>query len=187
MTFGSHAHTAVRCLLIGALLSGLAACATPSQPEQMVPLQSNLTMINPGEPAYQQLRVGTVDGGSATNPLWTSEVSNADFKTALSTALKNVHYASDDPAKANVEISANLVKFQRPMFGLDMTVTSTVRYSAKSTADGSLVFDDTVAASGTATMGEALMGVERLKKANEASIRANIQEFLRRFKARLTN
>ena len=41
-----------------------------------------------------------------------------------------------------------------------------------------------VAATGTASMGQSLLATERLRMANEASIRENIKTFLTRFRAR---
>jgi hypothetical protein len=49
-------------------------------------------------------------------------------------------------------------------------------------ASGRLIFDDTVAATGTAKMGEALIGSDRLRLANEYAVRENIKAFIERFR-----
>jgi hypothetical protein len=144
-----------------------------------------LAPATPGDGAYQRLRVGAVTGGSETNPLWMSNVSNNDFRSALESSLRGVNYLSDDPSKASLEITASMVDLQRPLAGLDMSVTSKIRYTAKPVGGGPAIFDDTIAATGTATLGEALLAVERLRKANEASISANITEFIKRFRETL--
>ena len=46
-------------------------------------------------------------------------------------------------------------------------------------------FDDTVSATGTATMGEAFAGVERLRLAIEKAAKANIEVFLGRLQKEL--
>ena len=81
-----------------------------------------------------------------------------------------------------MRVSASLIDLKQPLAGFDLTVTSRVRYTV--TRDSQTVFDETVAATGTASMGQSLMATERLRKANEASIRENIKAFLTRFRAR---
>jgi len=97
-------------------------------------------------------------------------------------SLKAANYLADQADQAKAEIVANLVELKRPMAGLDMSVTTQVRYSATDTATGSVVFDDTVGATGTAKFGDSLIGVERLRLANEAAIKANIEAFIARLK-----
>lgn len=173
---------AVKMAALSAGLLSLTACATASLPSQMVPAPGAIAPAAASDGAYQRVRVGAVSGGSETNPLWMSNVSNNDFRAALESSLRGVNYLSDDPAKANLEVTASIVDLQRPLAGLDMSVTSKIRYTAKPVDGGPTVFDDTVAATGTAKFGDALLGVERLRKANEASISANITEFIRRFR-----
>ena len=140
------------------------------------------TQIAQTDPSYKTYRVAHVDGGTKTNPLWMSSVSSEDFRTALESSLKSVGLLADDPAAAKTEITANLQELQRPMIGLDMSVTSKVHYSAKTTADQKVVFDDTVAATGVAKFGEALLAVQRLQIANEAAMRENIKAFIERLR-----
>lgn len=185
MTNSSLLMRAMKGAAVCAALLSLAACATASLPSQMVATPGDIAPAASGEAAYQRLRVGQVTGGSETNPLWMSNVSNADFRSALESSLRIVNYLSDDPSKAGLEITASIVDLQRPIAGLDMSVTSKIRYTAKPVGGGAAVYDDTVAATGTAKFGEALLGVERLRKANEASISANITEFIKRLRETL--
>lgn len=80
-----------------------------------------------------------------------------------------------------MSVTASMIDLNQPMMGLDMSVTSRVRYTVKQ--GERIVFDDTIAATGTATMSEAFMGVERLRLANEKSVQENIKQFLQRFRA----
>jgi hypothetical protein len=167
---------------LGLALVSLGACATASRPAQMTIAQGSVAPVQPGDPAYHAIRVARVEGGSRTNPLWISNISNEDFKTALENSLDALGYLATDASKATIELVANLTKLNQPFAGLDMTVTSTVQYTAKAVDGQKLVFEDKVAAAGTAKFGDALIGAERLRKANEASIRENIVEFTRRFR-----
>ncbi len=185
MTVSHSLIRAAKGVAVSAGLLALTACATASLPSQMVSAPGAVAPAASGDGAYQRVRVGAVSGGSETNPLWMSNVSNGDFRTALESSLRGVNYLSDDPSKANLEVTASIVDLQRPMAGIDMSVTSKIRYTAKPVGGGAAVFDDTVAATGTAKFGEALLAVERLRKANEASISANITEFIKRFRESL--
>ncbi|MBA4808429.1 hypothetical protein [Brevundimonas sp.] len=161
-------------------LMGVAACASPSNPAMMtLPATPGLT-ASAGDIGYHSVTTVTVSGGQGTNPMWTSQVSNADFKTALEASLASAGYmgAEGEP----MEVSASLIDLKQPFAGLDMSVTSQIRYTV--TRAEQTVFDEMVAATGTATMSQAFVGVERLRMANEASIRENIKEFLTRFRAR---
>ncbi|MGV9007580.1 MAG: hypothetical protein ACOH1H_12680 [Brevundimonas sp.] len=164
-------------------LLGLGACASASRPEAMALAATPGLIAATGDVGYHSVTSVTVAGGSETNPLWVSAVSNADFQTALESSLDAAGYlGTSGPAMA---VSANLVNLQQPMVGLDLSVTSTVRYSV--TRDGTVVFDDTVAATGTATMGDAFAAVERLRLANEKSIHENIRQFIERFRAHVAH
>ncbi|CAN7199083.1 hypothetical protein LJR225_000640 [Phenylobacterium sp. LjRoot225] len=165
----------------------LTACASGARPDSMAFTNTAGAPVTQAEPGYKAFRVVHVDGGSKTNPLWMSSVSSEDFQKALESSLQSLGLLSDDPAKAKAEITANLQALDRPLAGLDMSVTSKVRYSAKSTSDQKVIFDDTVAATGTAKFGDALVGVQRLKLANEAAMKENIKAFVERLRKSLTS
>jgi hypothetical protein len=169
-----------RAVVIAGALSALGACASGARPTQMAVSTASLKPIAPGVPGYKELRVAHVGGGGGTNPLWMSNVSSNDFLNALEASLKASNYLADDPEKAKTEITAELVDLKRPLAGLDMSVTTRVRYSGKALPAGNQAFDETVAATGTAKLGDAFIGTERLRLANEAAIRANIEAFLQR-------
>jgi hypothetical protein len=166
-------------ILAGAVASlmGLAACATPSNPANMTLPASPALMARPDHPAYHSVTSVTVSGGKETNPLWTAQVSNEAFRTALEDSLELAGYTGTQ--NRPIAVSATLVSLAQPMAGFDLSVTSQVRYSV--TQEGRSVFDETVSATGTASMGEAFVGTERLRIANEKSIQENIKEFLTRF------
>lgn len=158
----------------------LAACATPSNPANMtLPATAGLT-ASAGDVGYKSVTTVTVSGGQSTNPLWMSEVSNADFQTALENSLAAAGYLGAEGPPMTV--NASLIDLKQPLAGFDLTVISQVRYTV-ARADRT-VFDETVAATGTASMGESFLAVERLRMANERSIQENIRAFLTRFRAR---
>jgi len=162
-----------------ASLLGLAACATPSNPAAMTLAATPGLTAAQGDVGYKSVTSVSVSGGHDTNPLWTAQVSNADFQTALTDSLAAAGYMGTEGRPMSV--TASMIDLNQPMMGLDMSVTSRVRYTVKQ--GERIVFDDTIAATGTATMSEAFMGVERLRLANEKSVQENIKQFLQRFRA----
>lgn len=132
-----------------------------------------------GDLGHRSVTSVIVSGGSETNPLWTAQVSNNDLKTALESSLGAAGYlGADGPPMV---VTANMVELNQPLAGFDMSVTSRIQYSV--TSAGRVVFNDTVSATGTATLSDAFAGVERLRLANEKSIQENIKQFITRFRA----
>lgn len=187
MTISSSARRATAWLVAAVAAATLSACAGAARPDNMIVTSVTTPAVSPSEAGYKSFRVAHVDGGSQTNPLWMSAVSSEDFKKALEDSLRAFGLLADDPASAKSEITANLQDLQRPLAGIDMTVTSKVHYAAKSTADQKVVFDDVVAASGTAKFGDSLLAVERLRLANEASVKENIKSFIEQLRRSLAS
>jgi hypothetical protein len=167
---------AARCgiLMLAALLGG---CATGAAPDAMVPQPA-------GFEAPSSLRGGIalnpVSGGSETSPLWVSRVSNADLESALLMALRNEGLLAPDPARAPMQLSVNIVSVRTPSLAFAPEVTSQVHYVV--TSGGRVVSDETVTATDSAALGDAVLGVDRVRIASERSIRANIAEYFARLK-----
>ena len=64
------------------------------------------------------------------------------------------------------------------MFGVSLKVEMTVRYNVID-SNGRIRLDRTIDSVYTAAFSESLIGVERLRKANEGAARDNIARFLR--------
>ncbi|MDQ8028797.1 MAG: hypothetical protein REJ23_08715 [Brevundimonas sp.] len=160
-------------------LMGLAACATPSRPEAMILTATDGLVAAPGDVGYHSVRSVTAVGGSETDPMWASQVSNEALQTAVQESLAAAGYIGEEGRPLTVQVA--LMGLDQPAMGFDMTVTSRVRYTVS--RDGQAIFNETIQASGTAKMGDAFAGVERLRMANEKSIQENIKAFLTRFRA----
>ncbi len=154
----------------------VSACAQPARTTAMVANVSDATRIADNNPLKNAVALQNVTGGQETSPLWTSEVSDSDFRRALELTLKQHTLLGSN--EAPLKLTTTLLKLDQPFAGFTMTVGSSVRYDIRAN-DGSSVFDETVNASGTATFSDAPLGVERLRLANEKSIRANIQSFMK--------
>jgi hypothetical protein len=135
--------------------------------------------IQASEKLKGQVFVRNVIGGQETNPLWTSQVDSKAFKAALESSLQAYGYKAANPTAMYV-VDVDLVDLKQPIMGFSFDVKSTAAYKISS---GSVKESITVTATGTATASDAFIGTERLKLANEKSIKENIQEFIKRLTA----
>lgn len=157
-------------LLVLALLSGCAAA--PANKQAMIVSPSSAVNVE----QKGKFVVNAISGGKATNPFWTSQVSNESFEAALKESLALSEFTAADSAVSKYKIDADLVSLKQPVFGLTFDVVSTVNY--KVYGDGvDRVFP--IVATGTATTSDAFVAITRLKIANEKSIQENIKEFIK--------
>ncbi|MCG8323329.1 MAG: hypothetical protein MI921_27770 [Cytophagales bacterium] len=166
-----------RLLITGLLLIGVSACAAPAKVENMVVQAA--TVDAPADPSLSgAICVASVTGGEETNPLWTSEVDDADFKAALQGSLANSGLLAADSDNCNYELEANLLGLAQPSFGFSFEVTAHVNYSIFTRGARDPYLLETVTASHTATVGDAFFGIRRLRLANEGAIQNNIKQYI---------
>ncbi|MEM9100291.1 MAG: hypothetical protein AAGC79_17400 [Pseudomonadota bacterium] len=153
----------------------VSACAQGARPTALVAEVTNATLLPEGSPLAASVEVGTVSGGEETNPAWKSNVSTEAFETALNQSLAVTALLA--PQGGPLKVDAELIELDQPIVGLSMTVTSTARYMVTDAA-GATVFDETIITPHTAEFSEAFLGVERLRLANEGSMKKNISRFI---------
>lgn len=112
-------------------------------------------------------------GGEETNPAWTSEIGNIQFTNAVKLSLSAHGLLSSSGGRYKLAI--HMINVDQPIFGLDMTVTTHVRYTLYDSQTKTKVFDETIIAPYTATFSDAFLGMERLRLANEGSGKENIK------------
>ncbi len=136
---------------------------------------------------YHAIRVATVEGGSNTNPLWLSDISDTNLRQALQMSLSNADYLAPQGAEGAYLVSARIEGLDRPIGGLDpvlvfapvdWSVTVKIHYTVRPTGGGAPVFDQLIAETGTASGVSALTTDGRVRKAVEAAVSANINDFL---------
>jgi len=166
-------------VLVAAVLGG---CASPATLEGMTVVPTDIRSATASAELRDAISIRSVAGGEPTNPLWTSEVGNAEFRAALESSLRNYGVLAED-GPGDYALDATLVDLQQPFFGLEMEVTSTATYHLEPKNAQKRAFDDTVITSYTASPSESFFAVQRLRLANEGAIRENIREFIRRLEA----
>jgi hypothetical protein len=154
-------------------VSILGGCAAPAN-QQAMSIRPDQAKSITNKKLQKLFEVGSVTGGKETNPMWTSQVDNTSFKQALVDSLKNLNYlaTTDKPV---YKIDATLQELKQPIIGLTFDVTSQINYRV----DGpGLNKNFPITATGSATMSDAFLGIERLRIANERSIQENIKSFI---------
>lgn len=125
----------------------------------------------------KSINVTKVTGGKDTNPMLFPNINNEEFKKAVIASLISAGlYSPDDEYKLTIQI----MNVGQPMFGLDMTVTMTIRYILTD-SDNNIIFNKIINKSYTATVSDAFIGTKRFKLAKEGSARANISALLQEF------
>lgn len=153
----------------------LTGCATPANYQAMI---VRPTAAIPHNPKLKgAIEVVNVSGGKATNPLWTSQVDNIGFRKALEGSLDAYGYLASSSHKAKYKLDATLSKLAQPMLGFNLDVDSVIVYNITGVRVDKQYL---VKASGTAKVSDAFVAVERLKIANERSIKENIKNFLKK-------
>lgn len=159
-------------VIASAFLSGCATSA--SQNAMSIGIVDVPAKLNPELKGNVNIR--NVTGGKETNPLWISTVDNQGFKSALEQSMTAIGYMAPKGSAAKYQVDATLQDLDQPAFGLTFNVKSTVTYTVSSEA-GEKIFP--VSAVGSATTSDAFVGIERMRIANERSIRENIKIFLK--------
>ncbi|WP_268799680.1 hypothetical protein [Pseudomonas huanghezhanensis] len=124
------------------------------------------------------VQISQVDGGDKTNPLWTSEIDGPDFGAALKQSLANANLLGD--GSAPYSLRANLLRVDQPFIGLNFEVTSEVEYTLIESRNSNVLWREIIRTPFTAGVGDSVIGVKRLRLANEGSARANITALLKR-------
>src|SRR6185503_4807276 len=164
-----------RAVLVTAALAQLAACATAAKPEAMVATTTAAQAPFP-QTLQHAMCVRAVTGVQKTNALWVSKVDDQSFNIALSQSLSNAGLAAPSPG-CSFPVDVNLLGLSQPIAGFDMTVTSHVNYKVFDPSGQPLVLA-TIDTPYTADFSAAFVATERLRLANEGSIRTNISQFL---------
>ncbi|MBV5347521.1 hypothetical protein JZU46_04820 [bacterium] len=163
-------------LVLIIFVSILAGCATPASQQAMsVAMQDLPASLNAN--LKGQVNVNNVTGGKDTNPMWTSQVDTQGFKGALDKSIAMAGYKANDSNKAKYSVDADLMSLNQPMFGFTFDVVSSVLYTVNGEGKQRQI---PITATGTASTSDAFVGVERLRIANERSIKENIRLFLQR-------
>jgi hypothetical protein len=175
MNCKSMMRNGARLTVVSLALAQVAACATAAKPEAMVVMPAASAQPFP-QGLQHAMCVRTVTGGQKTNALWVSKVDDQSFQTALANSLAGAGLTAPSTG-CSFPVDVNLLGLSQPIAGFDMTVTSHVNYKVYDASGQPLVLA-TIDTPYTADFSAAFVAAERLRLANEGSIRTNISQFM---------
>jgi len=163
-------------ILIITLITG---CASPARVDKMIATNNDVVGDEPLTTSLSNnIHVISVLGGEKTNPLWTSEIGNEEFKMALESSLRNAGLYNAIQSSGKYELTATLLEVNQPLFGASLTVTMKVRYTLIDSSSRNALMDSEIYESYTAKFSDSFLAVERLRLANEGSARINIARLI---------
>lgn len=165
-------------VMILACLSGvLVTSGCAAQASRMVPADFEVVKKHPFS-----VSVGESVGGRETNPLWSSQISDSAFTEALNNALveSGVFQAVVKGEDADYHLDVTILFYDQPWVGMDFDVRMKTKWELTDLKTLAAVWSDTFETTYRAKLSDALVAAERLQKANEGAVRANIREGIRR-------
>lgn len=166
-----------RSLCVTIVTVAMFGCAAPASRDNMSITSTDRYLYSADKPLSKKVSLGHVTGGEETNPAWTSEIGNEQFASALRDSLETAKLLNS-AALSTYVLDANLIEVDQPIFGLTFTVNTTVEYTLREKITKDVVLQKTFNAAGTATTGDAFVGVKRLKVATERSAQENIKRII---------
>lgn len=153
----------------------LAGCAAPANKQAMSPPE-----VSTGGKQHAGSVKVTTSGGTETGALDSSNIGNADLRDAIEAAITRSKLFKEvvQGTAGDYELAVTVIQLSKPMFGGTFTVDLEAGWSLVRVSDKRAMWRQVVKTSGTATMGDAFVGVERLRMAVERAARANIQQGL---------
>ena len=154
-----------------ALVFMLCACATPSQPTAMI--ASEVAVATKSSDTVSI----TVTGGRVTSSTYVSQISDADFREALKQSiLKSALFSQVvDGNSGRYRLDAYIGALTQPLMGVSLTVDMEVSYTLVDSVTTKAVWQQNIATSHTATGSDSIVAATRLRLANEAAARKNIE------------
>lgn len=159
------------CLTLLGLLSG---CASPVSKDAVT--VRDIAPVN----RHQQAVSVTTRGGNETTALGSSSISDSAFAQAIEESiLKNEIFTSVVNAEnADYLLNVTIVEMSKPTIGFNFTVKMEAAWSLVNAETREVKLRKSISTEYTATMGEAVVGVTRLRLAVEGAVKENIRKGL---------
>ena len=153
----------------------LTGCASPAGHEDMTPMNLVVAKKHPYSVSVE------TKGGSETGAMDSSNISNADLKAAIESAIvKSSVFKNVVQGKSgDYELTVSVTDISKPIFGLDFKVDLETAWSLVRKSDNTIAMRKVIRSSHTATMSDAFVGVTRLRMAVEGAARENISQGLK--------
>ena len=161
-----------------------AGCAQPARVDRMIASQSPQSAALPAQsPLHRAIGTTVVEGGRTTIPIFTPEVDNDAFISALRESLNRNGLLAGTAAPARYTLQASLIRADQPVRGLNKTVLTTIRYRLRDVASGRVVYDEQIDSRFTVTFDDEPIASSRHRQANEGAMRQNLEKLIERLRA----
>lgn len=161
-------------LIIAAAVLGLTACASPANREAMSAADVTVTKKYPYSISVQ------TQGGNETGAMTSSNISNEDLKSAIEISIvgSKLFKSVVQGKNGDYELTVTVIQLSKPLFGTSYTVNMEAAWALTKISDNTVVMRKAIKSSHTATMGDALVAVTRLRLAVEGAARNGIVQGL---------
>jgi len=152
----------------------LGGCAAPADRSAMTPQNLTVSKHYPHSLGIQ------TSGGAETNAIPGANISNADLKAAIEAAVSQSKLFNTvvQGSNGDYELSVRMTSLSKPLFGATFTVEMETAWSLTKTSDRSVAMRKAIKSSGSATIGDAIVGATRMRMAVEAASRNSIEQGL---------
>lgn len=162
-------------LALAAAAALLGGCASPAGPQGMV---ATAPMASFGKQVAGSVTVRT-SGGKATGAMDSSNIADADLKAAVERSItESALFRQVLPEGGDYLLSIGVSQLLKPMWGSTFTVEVEMGWTLQRPGGGEPLLRKLVKSSGTATGGDAFVGVTRLRIALERAVQDNIRQGL---------
>lgn len=157
----------------------LGGCASPVTSTAMVPANVQISKQHQASVAV------TTGGGAQTNPMWKSQISDADLKQALIDSIKQTKTFSSVVEGKGGKYNLNVAIFNltQPSMGFSFTVGVEMGWTLTNAETGAVVWRESIKSEHTAGATEAFAGTTRLRMATEGAARNNVSMGLAKLSA----
>jgi hypothetical protein len=173
----SPIHNRHRLAFALSMLVWLCGCGTSIDPANMA-VRPTITEGDFPNVLHDAMCARNVTGREDTNEFWGSVVSNQEFSDALDASLHAAGLGASAGA-CKYPIDVHMLGVIQYNHAFSMDVTSHANYKVYG-ADGQPILLETISAAGYS---DASFGPMRIKRANEASVRASFSQFLEKLRA----
>ena len=135
--------------------------------------------IAPDQITPRDLFLDQVEGKSNVRVSGSNEqiIKNEDLKLAVESGVLSSQLFSG--VGRNLNVSVSVLSIKNPMFGLDLTAETRVRWQIFNADSKEEIFNSVISSSHTSTVGDSLVAAQRLKMANQEALRKNIEMALK--------
>lgn len=175
------ATRSLRATIIAASVTGLlllGGCAAPAQHTAMVPVSLQVAKH------HQKSVAVTVGGGSETSAAGKSQVSDAELKLAVISAINQTKtFSSVVDKSGDYILDVAIFSVTQPSMGFSFTVGIEMGWTVKRVDTGAVIWQEAIKSEHTTGATEAFAGVTRLKMATEGAVRNNVAKGITKLSA----